>query len=271
MILANFHTHTNFCDGQNAPEEMVQAAIKKGCTALGFSGHAYTPCDTSYCMSLEETQAYKAQVRYLQKKYAGQIDIFLGIEQDYFSEGSTDDYDFVIGSVHYINKDTAYLPVDETYEITKQQISQYFSNDPYAYVEEYYRIVADVAEKTNASIIGHFDLITKFNRDGVLFDETNPRYISAALDAIEKLMEKPRIFEINTGAIARGYMDRPYPSSFILKAIHDRGGAILLSSDSHNTDSICSNFGLAERLAKDCGFSYTKILTKDGFRDAYIK
>ena len=26
----NYHTHTDFCDGQNTPEEMAEAAAKKG-------------------------------------------------------------------------------------------------------------------------------------------------------------------------------------------------------------------------------------------------
>ena len=34
----NYHTHTDFCDGQNTPEEMAEAAAKKGFIALGFSG-----------------------------------------------------------------------------------------------------------------------------------------------------------------------------------------------------------------------------------------
>ena len=41
----NYHTHTDFCDGQNTPEEMAEAAAKKGFTALGFSGHSYTDFD----------------------------------------------------------------------------------------------------------------------------------------------------------------------------------------------------------------------------------
>ena len=49
----NYHTHTDFCDGQNTPEEMAEAAAKKGFTALGFSGHSYTDFATFYCMTPE--------------------------------------------------------------------------------------------------------------------------------------------------------------------------------------------------------------------------
>ena len=55
-MLTNFHTHTNLCDGDNTPEEMVKSAINNGFLSLGFSGHAYTDFDLSYCM--KDTDAY---------------------------------------------------------------------------------------------------------------------------------------------------------------------------------------------------------------------
>ena len=86
MIPSNYHTHTHFCDGKNSPEEMVLQAIRLGCPELGFSGHSYLPFGTDYCMTPEKTRQYQAEIRRLQEKYAGQIKILLGIEQDYFSE-----------------------------------------------------------------------------------------------------------------------------------------------------------------------------------------
>ena len=40
---SNFHTHTCLCDGKDRPEDLVQEALRLGCPALGFSGHAYAP------------------------------------------------------------------------------------------------------------------------------------------------------------------------------------------------------------------------------------
>ena len=110
MIPSNYHTHTIFCDGKDTPEELVQEAIRLGCPEIGFSGHSYTAFDESWCMSKEGTKEYKACVRSLQKKYAGQIRILLGVEQDLYSEEPTDEYDYIIGSVHYVKKGEVYLP-----------------------------------------------------------------------------------------------------------------------------------------------------------------
>ena len=52
MVKRDFHMHTTFCDGKSSAEEMVLAAIAKGLDVMGFSGHAYTSLDTTWCMSI---------------------------------------------------------------------------------------------------------------------------------------------------------------------------------------------------------------------------
>ncbi|MBR6526439.1 MAG: PHP domain-containing protein [Lachnospiraceae bacterium] len=84
MIPSNYHTHTQFCDGKNSPEEIVHEAICLGCPEVGFSGHSYTFFDESYCMTQTGTQEYIAEIRALQEKYRGKIKILLGVEQDYY-------------------------------------------------------------------------------------------------------------------------------------------------------------------------------------------
>ena len=86
MIFANYHTHTTFCDGRDTPEQLVQEAIRLGCPALGFSGHSYAFYDAA-CMPKENIRPYQAEIRRLQSAYSGQIQILLGIEQEYYSDG----------------------------------------------------------------------------------------------------------------------------------------------------------------------------------------
>ena len=47
-MLTNYHTHTNFSDGNNTAEEVVLSAIEKGFNAIGFSDHGYTDFDLSF-------------------------------------------------------------------------------------------------------------------------------------------------------------------------------------------------------------------------------
>lgn len=238
MTPSSYHTHTTFCDGRNTPEEMVQEALRLGCPAIGFSGHSYTPFDESYCMSREGTKEYKACVRSLQRRYAGQIRILLGVEQDFYSEEPTNDYDYVIGSVHYVKKGRAYLPVDESAEKQVEIVNRYYGGDFYEFAEDYYKNVAGLCRKTKCNLIGHFDLITKFNERGILFDTENPRYRAAAERALQELMMHPAAFEINTGAIARGYRTEPYPEKRIIGLLLDRGIRVVKTSDAHSKEHL---------------------------------
>jgi len=239
MILQDLHTHTTYCDGKNTPEEMVLAAIEKGLVRIGFSGHGYTFFDESYCMSIPNVIKYMTEINALKEKYRGKIEIRCGVEQDYYSNFSRMGFDYIIGSVHYIKIGEEYIPVDESAGILTDAANKHFGGDMYALAEEYFRTVGDVLAKTGGDIIGHFDLISKFNEDGQLFDESHPRYVKAYTDAIDRLLPYERPFEINTGAIARGYRTHPYPSAAQIEYIAAHGGSFLLTGDTHAAENLC--------------------------------
>ena len=163
MIKQDFHVHTTYSDGDNSPEEMILAAIDKGMTKIGISDHSYTWFDETYCVPKERIAEYKKEIAALREKYKDQIKVLCGVEQDYYSEEPTDDYDYVIGSVHYLKVDDGFAYVDESPELFQKAINESFGGDVYAFAEAYFATVADVVNKTGADIIGHFDLFTKFN------------------------------------------------------------------------------------------------------------
>lgn len=247
-VPSSFHTHTCFCDGRDTPEAMVQEAIRLGCPAIGFSGHSHTAFDEGYCMSKDGTQAYCEEIRRLRQVYGGQIRIFLGIEQDYFSDALCSDYDYVIGSVHYVCKNGEYRPVDHTAACQQAIVDDWFGGDFYAFAEAYYALVADVWRKTHCSIVGHFDLISKFNEHHELFDPNHPRYTAAADRALAELMPAPVVFEINTGAISRGCRETPYPDPRILSVLQKNHVRLLRTSDCHRKENLL--FGLSARTGR---------------------
>ena len=259
MILSDFHIHTYYCDGKNSPEDIVQEALKRGMKKIGFSGHSYTAFDTEPCMSPENTQRYRDEIRGLKDKYGGQIEILCGTEQDYYSDMPTDGYDYVIGSVHYVQCGGEYIHVDHTPEMLRNAVREYFDGDTYALAEAYYDVVADVVNRTGADIIGHFDLLTKFNEIDKLFDEDNPRYINACNRAIDALLKTGKPFEINTGAISRGYRTTPYPSKQILQYIASHEGRVILSSDAHDKNNLMYKFPECERLAHSLGLNIVEL------------
>lgn len=258
MYYANYHTHTCFCDGRDTPEQLVQEAIRLGCPALGFSGHSYTPYEAAW-MPKERILPYQAEIRRLQAVYSGQIRILLGIEQDYYSDETTDAYEYVIGAVHNLRRGGEYRPLDYTRDRLIATVNDWFGGDWYALAEEYYALVGNLYEKTHCRVIAHFDLIEKFNETCDLFDRTHPRYRAAALAALDRLKDAPVIFEVNTGAIARGYRTTPYPDPFLLQAMQDAGVRLMLNSDCH------------DRRFLLCGFDqYAHLLPKESFSPDYL-
>lgn len=247
MILKELHSHSTYCDGKNTPEEMLLSAIEKGLEVYGFSGHGYTSFDLRYCMSLEKTEAYKRDVKALKEKYKDRIEVLLGVELDVFSDHDTSDYDYVIGSVHYVTRDGVYRSIDEKPTEFEAICREWYGGDYYSFAEDYYRNAEKLAEK-KIDIIGHFDLITKFNEGNRLFDMAHPRYLKAAKKAIDALLPLGVPFEINTGAISRGYRTEPYPARELHEYIKSKGGRFVLTSDTHKKENICFQFDKWEKL-----------------------
>ena len=256
FMRSEFHIHTLYCDGKNTCEEIVLKALEKGFDAIGFSGHSYTDFDKSYCMSRKNTALYVNEVRELKNKYKDKIRIYCGIEQDIFAPEQNFEPDYIIGSVHYVLKDGIYIPVDESREKLVASVKEYYGGDFYAFAKDYFGEVGNVAKITDCDIIGHFDLVSKFNEGYVLFDENDSRYVSLWHDALDELIKAGRIFEVNTGAISRGYRSTPYPREEMLRYIAEKNGTVTITSDCHNAEKLGFAYGESFELIKRTGVEY---------------
>ena len=265
MIKSNFHTHTVYCDGKNTVEELILAAIEKGHFSIGFSGHSYMHFSSGLSMSPEGAQEYKKEIRALAEKYKDKIDVFCGIECEMYSEIDLSGYDYLIGSVHYFKLGETYVGFDRSQEAVKDIIDTHFGGDGMKYAKEYYSTISRLPEYGNFDIIGHYDLVTKHSDNVKFFDEDSKEYKDAALFAIDALKGKIPFFEVNTGAIARGYRKTPYPAPFLVKEFKRLGFGAVISSDCHNSEFLDHRFDDAAELLKECGFTERYILTKNGF------
>ena len=239
-MMQDFHVHTTYCDGDNTPEEMVLSAIEKGLSCIGFSCHSYTDFDQSYCIKKEKIKDYKAEISNLKEKYKRKIRILCGIEQDMLSTLVPEGYDYSIGSLHYVLTKDGYEAVDSSEEDfikTAEKMGGFIN-----LCENYYEMLSHLCDNFTPNIIGHFDLVTKYNEGGKLFDESDIRYINAWKKTADILLSHNIPFEINTGAISRGYRTTPYPSASILEYLKKKGAKLILSGDSHSKDTLCFQF-----------------------------
>ena len=270
MILRSYHTHTTFCDGCNTVEEMVNAAISAGMKALGFSAHSTFPHDLRYCTKPERFPVYVQSVNDCKAKYNDQIEIYLGVEDDYYGLRPNFPCDYAIGATHYMQKDGIYYYVDYSEDLLRKAIDEGFGGDPYAMTSYYFQVIARFPERMKFDFVGHYDLVTKFNEGGRIFDEDNPKYWKPALETMEYLVKMGYPFEINTGAISRGYRTSPYPSKRLLKALRDFGGRIVFGCDSHAVNTVCSYLPEATEFARECGFQTHLVLTQRGWQEVAL-
>ena len=237
--MTDLHMHTVFSDGKDTPEEMVREAIRRGLDTVGISDHSHLDA----CgMTLESSAEYRAEMARLKKKYEGKIRVLCGLERGFICDDFAP-YDYVIGSVHLLTMpDGHHVSIDWTAEKQREGVEKYFGGDWYAFVEAYYAAEARVVEMTKCDIIGHFDLISKFIEQDPMFDVCHPRYVKAWQAAADALLKTGKPFEINTGAISRGYRTTPYPSADIVRYLKERGGKLLFSSDAHRKEDILFQF-----------------------------
>lgn len=271
MIKQNLHTHSTYCDGKDTITEMIETAIEKGFTKLGFSGHIHVGIDDG-SMSEQGQRQYIEEVLQKKEEYKDKIEIYLGIEQDTLARLSKKDpFEYIIGSVHFLEQDGQYMPVDYDEATSVKMIEQWFDNDFLAYAKQYYKTVAVQADWEEVDIIGHIDLLTKYNESEKYISFTNPEYIKAACDCIDALVSKGKMLEVNTGAIARGYRKTPYPERHLLQYIYEKGGKIMLNSDCHNRFKLDCDFENSMNMIKKCGFKTMITFTDEGFKELPIE
>ena len=261
-MLSNLHTHSSFCDGKNTPEEIVTAAIEKGFSSIGFSGHGYTDFDLRYCM--KNTAGYISEINRMKEKYKTDIQVYLGVEEDAFCHVRRDDFDYIIGSSHYYCVNGQYYPIDSNYDYFKKCLTL-FDRDPVQMAHAYYEPFCRYIKDRKPDIVGHFDLITKFDElDAPLFLE-NKDYHKTAEEYTRAAAQSGCLFEVNTGAISRGFRSAPYPYENLLQILKKNGSGLVLASDSHSIETLSYGFSDMRSYLKDVGFRFVYVLYNGEF------
>ena len=266
MRFSNLHTHTTYSDGKNTVRENIESAIARNMLSIGFSDHSFTACDPSYCMQLEDYPRYMAEVRAMREEYKAQIPVLLGIEKDYFSEIDSSDFDYVIGSVHYIIRDGVCYPIDHTKAQQETCVRDAFGGSVLDMARCYFGMVAEHTYLARPDVVGHFDVINKFS----YMPEDDDAFIRIAEQSLAECMKWCPRFEVNTGAIARGYRVHPYPNMHLLRLIKELGGEIVINSDSHRAENLDCFFPESVEIIRRAGFDSYSYLDFDGLKKVTI-
>lgn len=273
-LKTNYHTHTTFCDGKDSAEENVRAAIGKGFAHLGFSAHSLYPFSLAGNLNHTEHTAYVAEIRRLQRTYAADIAVHVGFEADYIPGICVPRFDayaafapeFLIGSVHYVYDGGTLFAVDHTPQILFDAVRTVYRGDARQLVGAYFAAERAMLAAGDFTIIGHADLIRKFNGSLRLFDEQDDWYRREVQETVRAIARAGVIAEINTGAISRGYMSDPYPSDYMLALLRERNVPVMINADAHTADALDCAFDCARARAKKAGYTETAYLVDGAVR-----
>jgi len=264
MLLTNYHTHCDFCDGAGKPEDYIHRAIELNFEALGFSSHAPISFEKDWTMSEKELPDYLELIDSLKQSYKGKIEIYKGLEIDYLegisgpsSKKFTDlNLDYSIGSVHMIpvKNSNKFLAVDGPIEDLKELLLNSFDGNIIELSAKYYSLVRDMLRAGKFQILGHFDLLKKRNANNILFDESREWYREQVRETLDVLAGTEVVLEVNTGGIARKATDSIYPSPWILKEASTRNIPLMLNADAHNPEDIDFYYRESLEIIRECGY-----------------
>ena len=236
MITVDYHTHHSRCGhAQGHIEDYVKTAISRGLTDIGISDHSPlyylegNDPQSNQAMAKDELEGYVEEVLSLKERYAGQINIRLGMESDYI-EDMEDFYretlnkypfDYVIGSVHHVLGAHVY------------HAQRWNSKpDPMAVYAEYYRLVKKSALSGLFDILGHTTAILAYSPRPI------PSEIEALQDdALETVRDAGVCIEVNTSGFRKMRTD-PFPSARMIEKATALGIPLTFSSDAHRPDEV---------------------------------
>ena len=262
-ILGNYHTHSRWCDGKGEIAEVIEAAIAADLVQVGITSHAPVPFPSIYALPLANLRAYREEVLRQREIYRDRIDVLLGLEIDALPdllefnqrEVLALGYDFTVGSVHFVRKtpDGQPWPLDLTADLFDQLLREHFGGDIRRLSEEYYRLVAGLADYPGVDIVGHMDRgVRLWNAGNRVFDESQPWYRAQIDDTLRALAWTDRIVELSTGGWRRGLED-PWPSVWVVRRCRELGIRMTVNSDSHHPSQIAYDYDRALAVLRETG------------------
>ncbi len=267
-MLADYHVHTIYSDDSIYPmEEVVKDAISLGLNEICFTEHVdygikrdvgdprgilYRPGDAGepeWMPAIHpDYPKYVAEISALQEKYRGRIRLKTGMEfgvqqetiPEFEALFSRYPFDFILLSVHQVGNKELW---NGRFQEGKTQAECYFG-----YYEE---LLALVQKFKHYSVLGHLDLISRYDKKGGFpFAQVAPQITQI----LKTVIADGKGIEVNTSS-ARYGLSGMTPSREILTLYRDLGGQILtIGSDSHKKAHLGAHLAETQRELKALGF-----------------
>jgi histidinol-phosphatase (PHP family) len=235
----DIHVHSNHsCDAKSTMDEMCRSAISKGVSVICFTEHVdMNPKDEG--VGYFQYEKYSADIELAREKYQQHLTILKGIEfsephlyPTEFETVTRADFDFVLGSVHWLEEFGPYWE-DDSRLLPTFPAQRLF--------EVYYNEVLKTIRFGGFDSLAHMDfpkryLLNKYEPQGILDEITG------------ELVKRGIALEINSHPIRKGYPEIN-PSDNIC-AIYSKHGGIKVTtgSDAHRDANVGQDFDHLARI-----------------------
>lgn len=260
-MFADYHVHSEYSDDSTYPlEQVIRDAIGMGMDEICITDHVDYGIKKDWDAGEEiayrgsqplanvDYPRYMAALRDMQSRYGDRIRIRVGLEfgiqthtiPQFRALLTRYPLDFVILSIHQVENQEFW-----TQEFQRGRTQQ-------EYNERYYEELLDVVQQYQGySVLGHLDLITRYDKQGVYpFERVRP-LVEAIL---RRVIADGKGIEVNTSSHRYGLTDTT-PSVAILQLYRELGGTILtIGSDSHAPAHLGTHIEEARALLRDLGF-----------------
>jgi histidinol-phosphatase (PHP family) len=241
-VLTDYHLHLRPDDVGSAAEHFteenvaryLEAAEHAGIAELGVSEHVYRFTEALELwrhpfwqdQATDDLDAYCEFVKTTPLKLGIEADYVRGAEDRTAAMLEAREFDYVVGSVHYMGDDGA---VDDSrYDVWQAD------GDPDSLWRRYFEWIAETARSGLFDILAHPDLIKVWGDARPQPAKDPRRYYEPAVEAIA---ESGIAVEVSTAGL-RKHVGEIYPSRAFAEMCVEAGAAFALSSDAHAPDQV---------------------------------
>lgn len=246
-VLYESHCHTPLCKhAYGEPEEYASAARERGLKGIIVTCHCPLPDDLGidHRMAPEQFPEYVALVERARQAFAGQVEVHLGLESDYFPgiEGWIENLhdqvplNHVLGSVHM--------------QMTFYK-ARFFNGDFFAYQQTYFEHLAQAAETGLYDTLAHPDLVKNESPTEWKFARIQPT-IERALD---RIAATGVAMELNTSGLSKA-LPEMNPGLSMLALMQSRGIPVVIGADAHRPSRVGDNYRDALVQLSSVGYTH---------------
>ena len=252
-ICYDCHLHSDFSGDCDVPAEvMIQKAVSLGLKGICFTEHLDLDAPGDPDFFLLDTEEYFQSLRDLQARWAGKLEIRIGVElgiQPHVTETLTEyaashPFDFIIGSQHYADGGDPYYPAYFEGRSERECYERFFQGE-----------YENLRRFDSFDTLGHMDYVVRYgpNQNKYYSYEEYREYLDPLLVL---LIEKGKCLEVNTGGFRHG-LGEPNPCIGILKRYRELGGEqITIGSDAHTPEYLAYEFHKTTALLRELGYRF---------------